>query len=94
MGAEAGGAPHGCHGASGQLPQPQRGPEPPDWWLLYTHPTDPWQRSNLGVVPQPMVPGPATWSEPSWAGPGSCAYQTCRAWAPALDGSPCPGVSV
>lgn len=74
MGAEAGGAPTAAKGASSASHSPSVGSELTDWWLLYTHPTDPRQRSNLGVYLSPMVPGPATWSEPHPAGPGSCAY--------------------
>lgn len=76
-------SPTAAKGASSASPAPTW-PEPPDWWLLYTHPTDPRQRSNLGVYLNRWSPGPATWPEPTPAGPGSCAYQTCRAWAPAL----------
>ncbi|NIG59870.1 sialidase-2 [Pontoporia blainvillei] len=41
--------PHGCQGSIIGFPSPRVGSESPDRWLLYTHPTDPRGRANLGM---------------------------------------------
>ncbi|KAF4022027.1 hypothetical protein G4228_013634 [Cervus hanglu yarkandensis] len=70
------------------FPSPHAGSEPPAWWLLYTHPTDPQQRSNLGVYLNRWPPTPATWSEPTLLAPGSCAYSDLQSMGTGPDGSP------
>ncbi|KAB0356590.1 hypothetical protein FD754_000746 [Muntiacus muntjak] len=80
--------PHGCQGSIIGFPSPHAGSEPPAWWLLYTHPTDPQQRSNLGVYLNRRPPTPATWSEPTLLAPGSCAYSDLQSMGTGPDGSP------
>ncbi|XP_052494210.1 sialidase-2 [Budorcas taxicolor] len=80
--------PNGCQGSIVSFPSPNVGSEPPDWWLLYTHPTDPQQRSNLGVYLNRWSPVPATWSEPTLLAPGSCAYSDLQSMGTSPDGSP------
>ncbi|XP_043317950.1 sialidase-2 [Cervus canadensis] len=80
--------PHGCQGSIIGFPSPHAGSEPPAWWLLYTHPTDPQQRSNLGVYLNRWPPTPATWSEPTLLAPGSCAYSDLQSMGTGPDGSP------
>ncbi|CAI9152522.1 unnamed protein product [Rangifer tarandus platyrhynchus] len=80
--------PHGCQGSVIGFPSPHAGSDPPAWWLLYTHPTDPQQRSNLGVYLNRWPPTPATWSEPTLLAPGSCAYSDLQSMGTGSDGSP------
>ena len=80
--------PHGCQGSIVSFPSPHEGSEPLDWWLLYTHPTDPRQRSNLGVYLNRWPPVPTTWSEPTLLAPGSCAYSDLQSMGTGPDGSP------
>ncbi|XP_057602753.1 sialidase-2 isoform X2 [Hippopotamus amphibius kiboko] len=80
--------PHGCQGSIISFPSPHAGSEPPDRWLLYTHPTDPRRRSNLGVYLNRRPPSPLAWSEPTMLAPGSCAYSDLQSMGAGPDGSP------
>ncbi|KAM5269096.1 sialidase-2 isoform 1-T2 [Hipposideros larvatus] len=80
--------PHGCHGSVVSFPSPRKGSESLDKWLLYTHPTDPQQRSNLGVYLNPRPPAPEAWSQPALLAKGSCAYSDLQSLGTGPDGSP------
>ncbi|XP_045367542.1 sialidase-2 isoform X1 [Camelus bactrianus] len=80
--------PHGCHGSIVSFPSPRVGSGSPDRWLLYTHPTDPQRRSNLGVYLNRWPPAPLAWSEPTLLATGSCAYSDLQSLGAGPDGSP------
>ncbi|XP_006866822.1 PREDICTED: sialidase-2 [Chrysochloris asiatica] len=80
--------PHGCHGSIISFPSPQTGSASSDNWLLYTHPTDPKHRTNLGVYLNKKPLDPKTWSEPSLLATGSCAYSDLQSMGAGPDGSP------
>lgn len=80
--------PHGCQGSIVSFPSPRGGPDSPHQWLLYTHPTDPKRRSNLGVYLNRQAPAPLAWSEPALLATGSCAYSDLQSMGAGPDGSP------
>ncbi|XP_017193027.2 sialidase-2 [Oryctolagus cuniculus] len=80
--------PHGCHGSVVSFPSPTAGPQRRGRWLLYTHPTDSQQRSNLGAYLNQQPPNPETWSQPTLLAAGSCAYSDLQSMGPGPDGSP------
>ncbi|XP_037377835.1 sialidase-2 [Talpa occidentalis] len=80
--------PSGCHGSVISFPSPHSGPRTSDKWLLYTHPTDPQHRTNLGVYLNKRPPAPEAWSEPTLLATGSCAYSDLQGMGPGPDGSP------
>ncbi|KAM8788603.1 sialidase-2 [Rhynchonycteris naso] len=80
--------PHGCHGSVVSFPSPGAGPDSPHRWLLYTHPTDPQQRSNLGAYLNTRPPAPDAWSQPALLAVGSCAYSDLQSLGVGPDGSP------
>ncbi|XP_007939945.1 sialidase-2 [Orycteropus afer afer] len=80
--------PDGCHGSVISFPSPHAGSASSDKWLLYTHPTDPKQRSNLGVYLNKQPLDPEAWSEPSLLATGSCAYSDLQSMGSGPDGSP------
>ncbi|XP_032211085.1 sialidase-2 isoform X2 [Mustela erminea] len=80
--------PHGCHGSIVSFPNPHAGSGASDKWLLYTHPTNPQQRADLGVYLHKGLPGPDTWSEPALLAKGSCAYSDLQSMGSGPDGSP------
>ncbi|XP_047401944.1 sialidase-2 isoform X1 [Sciurus carolinensis] len=75
--------PHGCHGSVVAFPSPSC----PAQWLLYTHPTDPRRRRNLGVYLNTRPPEPAAWSQPVLLATGSCAYSDLQSMGRGPDGS-------
>ncbi|MBV98737.1 Sialidase-2, partial [Eschrichtius robustus] len=79
---------HGCQGSITGFPSPRAGSESPDQWLLYTHPTDPRGRANLGVYLNWQPPAPLAWSEPTLLAPGSCAYSDLQRMGAGPNGSP------
>eukprot|EP00069_Balaena_mysticetus_P005591 bmy_18162T0 len=80
--------PHGCQGSIIGFPSPHAGSESPDRWLLYTHPTDPRGRANLGMYLNWQPPAPLAWSEPTLLAPGSCAYSDLQRMGAGPNGSP------
>ncbi|KAK1336755.1 hypothetical protein QTO34_002790 [Cnephaeus nilssonii] len=80
--------PHGCHGSVITFPSPREGSGPSDKWLLYTHPTDPRQRSNLGAYLNTRPPASNAWSQPALLAEGSCAYSDLQSLGVGPDGSP------
>ncbi|XP_036919388.1 sialidase-2 [Sturnira hondurensis] len=80
--------PHGCHGSIVSFPSPRAVSDSSDRWLLYTHPTDPRQRSDLGVYLNTRPPAPNAWSQPTLLAKGSCAYSDLQSLGVGPDGSP------
>ncbi|XP_004427750.1 PREDICTED: sialidase-2 [Ceratotherium simum simum] len=80
--------PYGCHGSIVSFPSPTAESDSSGKWLLYTHPTDPHHRSNLGVYLNKRPPAPAAWSEPTLLAEGSCAYSDLQGMGAGPDGSP------
>ncbi|XP_004674246.1 PREDICTED: sialidase-2 [Condylura cristata] len=80
--------PSGCHGSVVSFPSPRSGPRASDKWLLYTHPTHPQLRTDLGVYLNKQPPAPEAWSEPTLLAPGSCAYSDLQGMGLGPDGSP------
>nr|XP_045003120.1 sialidase-2 [Jaculus jaculus] len=78
--------PNGCHGSIVTFPSPR--PSVSDMWLLYTHPTDPQRRENLGVYLNPRPLDPSAWLEPTLLATGSCAYSDLQSMGHGPDGSP------
>ncbi|KYO40389.1 sialidase-2 [Alligator mississippiensis] len=81
--------PHGCHGSVTAFPCPtdeKSGCQ--DSWVLYTHPTDPTGRRDLGVYLNKCPLDPATWTEPSIICKGLCAYSDMQYLGQGPDGSP------
>ncbi|XP_051010225.1 sialidase-2 [Acomys russatus] len=80
--------PRGCHGSVISFPNPTLGPEALDMWLLYTHPTDSHQRTNLGVYLNQRPLDPTAWSKPTLLDTGTCAYSDLQNMWGGPDGSP------
>ncbi|XP_016060117.1 PREDICTED: sialidase-2 [Miniopterus natalensis] len=80
--------PHGCHGSVIGFPSPCPGSGPSEKWLLYTHPTDPKHRSNLGAYLNTQPLAPEAWSQPTLLATGSCAYSDLQGLGVGPDGSP------
>ncbi|ELK32608.1 PREDICTED: sialidase-2 [Myotis davidii] len=80
--------PHGCHGSVIAFPSPRAGSGSSDKWLLYTHPTDPRQRTNLGAYLNTRPPASNAWSHPTLLAEGSCAYSDLQSLGVGPDGSP------
>ncbi|XP_012514778.1 PREDICTED: sialidase-2 [Propithecus coquereli] len=80
--------PGGCHGSVISFPRPSLGSGSSGQWLLYTHPTDPRQRSDLGAYLHKWPPAPEAWSEPALLAAGSCAYSDLQSMGTGPDGSP------
>ncbi|XP_008526053.1 sialidase-2 isoform X1 [Equus przewalskii] len=80
--------PQGCQGSIVSFPNPTVQSDFSDKWLLYTHPTDSRQRSNLGVYLNKWPLAPTAWSEPTLLAKGSCAYSDLQSMGAGPDGSP------
>ncbi|XP_053454197.1 sialidase-2 [Nycticebus coucang] len=80
--------PHGCHGSVVSFPRPSSESGSSETWLLYTHPTDPQRRLNLGVHLNKQPPAPEAWSKPALLATGSCAYSDLQSMGTGPDGSP------
>ncbi|KAM9663684.1 sialidase-2 [Trichechus inunguis] len=80
--------PNGCHGSIISFSSPHAESASSDKWLLYIHPADPKQRSNLGVYLNKRPLDPEAWSEPSLLAVGSCAYSDLQSMGAGPDGSP------
>ncbi|KAI5281347.1 Sialidase-2 [Manis pentadactyla] len=80
--------PHGCQGSVVSFPSPLAGSGSSAQWLLYSHPTDPEQRANLGAYLNTQPPGAAAWSEPMLLAKGPCAYSDLQSLGIGPDGSP------
>ncbi|XP_049625277.1 sialidase-2 [Suncus etruscus] len=80
--------PYGCHGSVLSF---HIGSNTTDYWLLYTHPTDPKQRTNLGIYLNKSASSPADWVGPRLLATGSCAYSDLQHLGLAPDGSPLIG---
>ncbi|XP_015990218.2 sialidase-2 [Rousettus aegyptiacus] len=80
--------PHGCHGSVVSFPSPGGVSDSSGTWLLYTHPTNPQQRSDLGAYLNTRPPAPEAWSQPTLLAKGSCAYSDLQSLGTGLDGSP------
>ncbi|KAM6152769.1 sialidase-2 [Erethizon dorsatum] len=80
--------PYGCHGSVVSFPGSRQGSGARGKWLLYTHPTDPHQRSNLGVYLNRRPLDPKAWADPVLLASGSCAYSDLQSMGPGPDGSP------
>lgn len=80
--------PHGCHGSVVAFHNPNSKPDTSETWLLYTHPTDSRNRTNLGVYLNQMPLDPTAWSEPTLLAMGICAYSDLQNMGRGPDGSP------
>ncbi|XP_023578038.1 sialidase-2 isoform X2 [Octodon degus] len=80
--------PHGCHGSVVSFLGSRQGPGTASQWLVYTHPTDPGHRSNLGVYLNQRPLDPEGWTEPALLALGSCAYSDLQSMGSGPDGSP------
>ncbi|XP_031224172.1 sialidase-2 isoform X3 [Mastomys coucha] len=80
--------PHGCHGSVVAFHNPNSKPDASETWLLYTHPTDSRNRTNLGVYLNQMPLDPTAWSEPTLLAMGICAYSDLQNMGRGPDGSP------
>ncbi|XP_005395418.1 PREDICTED: sialidase-2 [Chinchilla lanigera] len=80
--------PHGCHGSVVSFPGSRQGSGSVGEWLLYTHPTDPDGRFNLGVYLNQRPLDPEAWTGPALLASGSCAYSDLQSMGPGPDGSP------
>lgn len=80
--------PHGCHGSVVSFPSPRGASDASGTWLLYTHPTNPQQRADLGAYLNTRPPAPEAWSQPALLAEGSCAYSDLQSLGAGLDGSP------
>nr|XP_021500310.1 sialidase-2 [Meriones unguiculatus] len=80
--------PRGCHGSVVAFPNPTSQPDALDVWLLYTHPTDSKQRTNLGVYLNQRPLDAKAWSEPTLLDTGTCAYSDLQNMGHGPDGSP------
>ncbi|XP_007520450.1 sialidase-2 [Erinaceus europaeus] len=76
----------GCQGSVVSFPG--LGAGTPGSWLLYSHPTDPQKRANLGVYLNKQPPDTKAWLEPRLLATGSCAYSDLQSLGPGPDGSP------
>ncbi|NXN30767.1 NEUR2 protein, partial [Nycticryphes semicollaris] len=79
--------PSGCHGSITAFPPP---PDATcqDSWLLYTHPTDPRSRRDLGIYLNKRPLDPAQWTKPRILFKGLCAYSDLQYMGVGPDGSP------
>ncbi|EHB13977.1 Sialidase-2 [Heterocephalus glaber] len=80
--------PYGCQGSVVSFQGPGQGPGAFGRWLLYTHPTDPHHRSNLGAYLNSQPLDPEGWSRPALLATGSSAYSDLQSMGPGPDGSP------
>ncbi|KAM5228688.1 sialidase-2 [Ctenodactylus gundi] len=80
--------PNGCHGSIVSFTNSSPESNSTGKWLLYTHPTDPKKRFNLGVYLNPEPLEPTAWSEPALLAVGSCAYSDLQSMGTGPDGSP------
>ncbi|XP_008063304.1 sialidase-2 [Carlito syrichta] len=79
--------PNGCQGSVISFPSPHSGSDSAQW-LLFTHPTHPQQRSDLGTYLNKQPPVSEAWSEPVLLAKGSCAYSDLQNMGIGPDGSP------
>ncbi|NXC41808.1 NEUR2 protein, partial [Penelope pileata] len=79
--------PSGCHGSVVAFPPPS-GAWCQDSWLLFSHPTDPRSRRDLGIYLNKRPLNPAHWTKPSILCKGLCAYSDLQYLGVGPDGSP------
>ncbi|NXG41031.1 NEUR2 protein, partial [Psilopogon haemacephalus] len=79
--------PSGCHGSVIAFPPPPDA-RCQDSWLLYTHPTDPKHRRDLGVYLNKNPLNPGHWTKPRILFKGLCAYSDLQYMGVGPDGSP------
>ncbi|NWX14033.1 NEUR2 protein, partial [Aegotheles bennettii] len=79
--------PSGCQGSVVAFPPPL-GVGCRDSWLLYTHPTDPKARRDLGIYLNKSPLNPEFWTKPSILFKGLCAYSDLQYMGIGPDGSP------
>lgn len=79
--------PSGCHGSVIAFPPPPHA-RCQDSWLLYSHPTDPRNRKDLGIYLNKRPLNPAHWTKPSILFKGLCAYSDLQYMGIGPDGSP------
>ncbi|XP_043820572.1 sialidase-2 [Dromiciops gliroides] len=77
---------NGCQGSVIGFPDPT--PNSVDTWVLYSHPTDPLYRNNLGVYLNKDPLDPEGWSKPAMLARGPCAYSDLQYMGLGADGSP------
>ncbi|XP_074046537.1 sialidase-2-like [Macrotis lagotis] len=81
--------PHGCHGSVIGFPNPTKKIlSSVDTWVLYSHPTDPLERKDLGVYLNRNPLDPAGWTKPAILARGPCAYSDLQYMGPGPSGSP------
>ncbi|XP_051855278.1 sialidase-2 [Antechinus flavipes] len=81
--------PHGCHGSVIGFPNPTPNvPGSADTWVLYSHPTDPLRRRDLGLYINRDPLDPAGWSKPVILSNGFCAYSDLQYMGLSPNGSP------
>ncbi|NXX11107.1 NEUR2 protein, partial [Podargus strigoides] len=79
--------PSGCHGSVIAFPPPLH-IRCRDSWLLFSHPTDPKSRRDLGIYLNKSPLNPARWTNPSILFKGLCAYSDLQYMGLGPDGSP------
>nr|XP_033815501.1 sialidase-2 [Geotrypetes seraphini] len=75
--------PFGCHGSVIGFSV-----DGTDTWMLFSHPTDPSKRRDLGLYFNKNPLEPEQWEEPIIINPGPCAYSDLQYLGPGPDGSP------
>lgn len=79
--------PSGCHGSVIAFPPPAY-VRCRDSWLLFSHPTDPKSRRDLGIYLNKSPLNPSDWTKPSILFKGQCAYSDLQYMGLGPDGSP------
>lgn len=79
--------PLGCHGSVIAFPPPTY-VRCRDSWLLFSHPTDPKSRRDLGIYLNKSPLNPSDWTKPSILFKGRCAYSDLQYMGLGPDGSP------
>ncbi|XP_056675958.1 sialidase-2 isoform X2 [Monodelphis domestica] len=81
--------PHGCHGSVVGFPDPtQNVSDSADTWVLYSHPTNPSEREDLGIYLNRNPLDPKGWTKPAILARGLCAYSDLQYMGPGPNGSP------
>ncbi|XP_027731175.1 sialidase-2 isoform X1 [Vombatus ursinus] len=81
--------PLGCQGSVVGFPNPTKNVSGPvDTWLLYSHPTDPSKRKDMGLYLNRDPLDPEGWTKPAILMKGSCAYSDLQYMGPGLNGTP------
>uniref|UniRef100_F7F7Q7 exo-alpha-sialidase n=1 Tax=Monodelphis domestica TaxID=13616 RepID=F7F7Q7_MONDO len=79
--------PHGCHGSVVGFPSHPKS-DSADTWVLYSHPTNPSEREDLGIYLNRNPLDPKGWTKPAILARGLCAYSDLQYMGPGPNGSP------